>query len=72
MRVEYIDQFSTWVLKLETINGLKTIQYSSSIPTGNVNKLNLYSDDKEPLIAIGKALYFAIKNCRGLDRFKIR
>ncbi|WP_424962128.1 hypothetical protein [Ekhidna sp.] len=67
IRLEYIDQFGTWVLKLETKNRLKTIQYSSSIPMGNVNKLHLYSDEKEPLIAIGKSLFLQLRIAKALS-----
>ena len=48
----------------------KKIEYDSSEGSGWVSEMHIYGTDQAPLIEIGRALYFAIKNCKKLDRFK--
>lgn len=57
-----------WRMTLVT-NGDK-IEYDSNHGSGWVSEVHLYSADQAPLLTIGRALYFAIKSCKGLDRFK--
>ncbi|WP_436517677.1 hypothetical protein [Ekhidna sp. To15] len=57
-----------WTLIL--VSGSMKIKYDKEDGSGLKTNLVLYSKEKEPLLAIGKALYFAIKSCKGLDRFK--
>ena len=48
----------------------KKIEFDSNDGSGWVSEIHIYGKDQAPLLAIGKALYFAIKNCKRLDRFK--
>ncbi len=48
----------------------KKIEYDSNVGSGWVSEIHIFSADQAPLIEIGRALYFAIKSCKGLDRFK--
>ena len=66
MRLDFED--GEWKLKL--VSPDKKIQFDATNSSGWVSEMHLSSKEKEPFIAIGKALYFAIKSCKGLDRFK--
>ena len=46
------------------------IKYDEEDGSGLKEHVLLWSEKPEPLLEIGKALYFAIKSCKGLDRFK--
>ena len=56
--------------KLTLVSKGDKIEFDSSEGSGWVSEIHMYSGDQAPLIAIGKALYFAIKSCKGLDRFQ--
>lgn len=57
-----------WRITLVSPN--KKIEYDATEGSGWVSEMHIYSKDQAPLLAIGKALYYAIKKCKGLDRFK--
>ena len=46
------------------------MQYDRNDGSGYTSQALLYADKKEPLVAIGQALFFATQQCKGLDRFK--
>ncbi len=57
-----------WRITLVSPN--KRIEYDADYGSGYVSEMHIYGKDQEPLVAIGNALYFAIRSCKGLDRFK--
>lgn len=57
-----------WKLTIVTIGD--KIEFDSNSGSGWVSEMHMYSGDQAPLIEIGRALYYAIKSCKGLDRFK--
>ncbi|MEP5612494.1 MAG: hypothetical protein ABJP45_09610 [Cyclobacteriaceae bacterium] len=69
MRLEFNEKASEWSLKLVCKEEKRRIQATGS---GMISKLYIYSSEKEPLISLGNALFYAIQNCKGLDRFKDR
>ncbi len=58
--------------KMTLVSPGKKIEFDSSEGSGWVTEMHIYSADQAPIIAVGKALYYAIKSCKGLDRFKNR
>jgi hypothetical protein len=58
--------------KMTLVSPGKKIEFDSNDGSGWVSEMHIYSADQAPLIAVGRALYFAIKSCQGLDRFKDR
>ncbi len=48
----------------------KEIQFSKDDDSGFTDTVMIYGADKDSLISIGKAMYFSIQQCKGLDRFK--
>ncbi|MEO9482287.1 MAG: hypothetical protein ABJG47_02530 [Ekhidna sp.] len=66
MRLDSVE--GEWQLKL--VSSRKKIEFDATRGSGWVSEMHFYSKEKEPILAIGKALYFAIKSCKGLDRFK--
>ncbi|WP_421763268.1 hypothetical protein [Ekhidna sp.] len=58
--------------RIVLISPNKKIEYDSSEGSGWVSEIHIYGKDQASLIPIGKALYFAIKSCKSLDRFKNR
>lgn len=57
-----------WSLILDTISGEWKIKYDSERNSGRRNSIILFSKEKEPLIEIGQAMYFAIKACKSMNR----
>lgn len=70
MRLEYVKHLESWKLRLSAIDDKEVIQVGASFGTGYVSSFELSCDEKEPLVEIGQALFFAIKTSRSLDRFK--
>ena len=56
--------------KMTVVSKGDKIEYNSSQGSGWVSEVHIYSEDQAPLIAIGRALYFATKSCKELDRFR--
>ena len=48
----------------------KEIQFSKDDDSGYTTTVLIHGADKESLISVGKAMYFSIQQCKGLDRFK--
>ena len=48
----------------------KEIQYDKDTGSGYTTQVVVYSSEKQPLIEIGQAIYYAILECKGLDRFR--
>lgn len=46
------------------------IQFDTDTGSGWISEVSILSTEKEPLISIGQALYYATRQCKGLDRFK--
>ncbi|SNT18976.1 hypothetical protein SAMN05421640_2749 [Ekhidna lutea] len=57
-----------WGLILNTISEEWKIKYVSETDSGRRNFIIMLSDDREQLIALGQAIYFAIKKCKSMDR----
>ena len=56
--------------KMTLVSNGDKIEYDSDSGSGWVSEVHFYSADQAPLLEIGRALYYAIKSCKGLDRFK--
>lgn len=73
MQLVFDDKANSWLLRLVCENGDSKMQVTGSRFSPEMRtKTQLYSSEKEPLISIGNALFHAISNCKGLDRFKDR
>lgn len=70
MRLAYLNETEEWAIRLVCTDNSEKIKSSSNSFTGTKFELHIRSAKKEPLISIGQGLYFAIQNCKGLDRFK--
>lgn len=57
-----------WGLILNTISEEWKIKYVSETDSGRRNFIIMLSDDREQLIALGQAIYFAIKKCKSMNR----
>lgn len=56
--------------KMTLVSPNKRIEFDSHNGSGWVSEIHIYNKDQAPLLAVGRALYYAIKSCKGLDRFK--
>lgn len=70
MRVVFLEKTEEWALQLVCTDKARKIKGTSNFSTWNTFDLHIHSATKEPLISLGKALYYAIQSCKGLDRFK--
>ncbi|MEM9339338.1 MAG: hypothetical protein AAGA66_11465 [Bacteroidota bacterium] len=67
MKVEFSE--GSWILKLTTLSDRK-IKFDTTHGSGKVSTFSFFSEEKAPLIEIGQALFYAIRNCKRLDRFQ--
>ncbi|MEP1035302.1 hypothetical protein [Ekhidna sp.] len=56
--------------KMTLVSTGDKIEFDSNNGSGWVSEVHMYSADQAPLVEIGRALYYAIKSCKGFDRFK--
>jgi len=73
MKLSFDDKAKSWVLSLVCKNGDRKTQVTGSRFRPQMrSKVHFYNYEKKPLISIGNALFYAIRSCKGLDRFKDR
>lgn len=56
--------------KMILVSNGEKIEYDSNNGSGWVSEVHIYSADQAPLLEVGRALYYAIKTCKKLNRFK--
>lgn len=61
-----------WVLRIFSKDDAKSFQMDKTDGYEEVSELTFESDNKEKILEIGRVLFYAIKQCKGLDRFKNR
>lgn len=70
MQIDFNEVTNEWTLRLEG-ESEKMIQATGSwYSAGWKSYLYLHSKEKDPLVSIRDALNYAVKSCKGLDRFK--
>lgn len=61
-----------WVLRIFSKDEAKSFQMDKTDGYEEVSEFTFESDSNEKILDIGSVLFYAIRQCKGLDRFKNR